>query len=715
VTDQHGGGGAKTSWIDCGKEQSDRLRLSFHPRKRRFWKGHLMAKVSINGMSYDPLVQAPALAALGMLDDSASSNYILIQTTHPLTARDRIALAETGAQLLEYLPSDTYICLYPPPDLAPVKALPFVKDVSVYPRAVKVAPTLTSAAKGTRIEPLAARVQATMSQEPRTVDIVLHRGADMSAARAKIAAAARVDADNVSVAGSKLRLRVQPQLIDRVARVDEVRHIEEYRPPKLHNTVALRLIGADRTHADTSLQGAGQLIAVCDTGFDLGSSDDVHPAFTGRVRRLIALGRATASDPNGHGTHVAGSVLGDGVSPSMGSVRGAAPRASLMVQSVLDSQGGLGGLPDDLDELFHAAYADGARVHTNSWGSTAEGAYTSHSFEVDQFVWNHRDMVVLFSAGNAGVDDDGNGVIDGGSLDSPATAKNCITVGASESDRREISKRYGDAWPDAYPAEPIASDLWADEPNGLAAFSSRGPTRDGRIKPDVVAPGTAILSAQSRRARINGFWGTSDDRQYCFMGGTSMATPIVAGCAAIVREFFGQRELVNPSAALVKAMLINGARVLAGQYSMLDNSPIPNYAQGFGRVDISATVGPRPARVTVEWYDEGDELDTGDTWHCTTAIDEPGTALRVTLVWTDPPGEALQNDLDLVVRAADATERHGNMAPDSAAFDRHNNVEQVEWVNVPIGPVEVMVIAHRIALDPQSFAIVVRRTRPTGA
>jgi subtilisin family serine protease len=92
-------------------------------------------------------------------------------------------------------------------------------------------------------------------------------------------------------------------------------------------------------------EGENQVVAVADTGFDVGSTTNVHPAFQGRVARLYALGRPNnANDPNGHGTHVAGSVLGDGISTVLGmAIRGTAPRAQLVLQAVLDSGGGLGG------------------------------------------------------------------------------------------------------------------------------------------------------------------------------------------------------------------------------------------------------------------------------------------------------------------------------------------------------------------------------------
>ncbi len=166
--------------------------------------------------------------------------------------------------------------------------------------------------------------------------------------------------------------------------------------------------------------GEGQLVAVGDTGFDQGSTNHVHPAFAGRVVKLYALGRnGDASDPDGHGTHVCGSVLGDGNSPAMGGViQGTAPKAKLVMQSFLDGSGGLGGIPDDLADLFGPPYTDdGARVHTNSWGATVgDGSYDANAREIDDFVWNHRDLVVCFAAGNSGQDASQTGHIDPGSV-----------------------------------------------------------------------------------------------------------------------------------------------------------------------------------------------------------------------------------------------------------------------------------------------------------
>lgn len=663
-----------------------------------------MASITINGVSLDPEDPPVGLASATASTDSSATDYIIVQVTGPLDPAQVQALSAAGADALEYVPHNAYICRYPPVSLDPVLALPFVTWAGPYLESFKIAPELTTPSADPRPGLMSSRdVGTSMSQEPRDVQVVLHRDADPETERPRIAEAARLNASELEIAGGKVFLSVRPQLLGRLAAIDAVRHVEEAVRNKLHNSVALGIMAVDRIHNGGGLRGEGQIIAVADTGFDKGSATNVHPAFAGRVVRLFALGRATSNDPDGHGTHVAGSVLGDGASAAMGgAVTGSAPSARLVLQSILDSTGQLGGIPASLQTLFAQAYAEGARIHTNSWGADVRGRYTTDSFEVDDFVWRNRDLTVLFSAGNEGADGNANGVIDAGSVGSPGTAKNCITVGASESLRPAISKKWGTPWPADYPVAPLRDDLWADNIDGMAAFSSRGPTRDGRIKPDLVAPGTAILSAHSRDASVGSFWGPSSDADYCFMGGTSMATPLVAGCAALVRQSIGG----NPSAALVKAMLINGAVDLIGQYAPSEAAAVPNFAEGFGRVNMVNTLG-RAEGVDLTWFDEAALLQTGDNWSHGLRLDRPG-GLKVTLVWTDPPGEALQNDLDLIIRGPGPSERHGNMDPASTAFDRINNVEQVDWSDAPAGDYEIEVVAYRVPLHAQNFALVVR-------
>jgi subtilisin family serine protease len=676
-----------------------------------------MATITINGVTLDPLAQTVALRSAKLLSaDAHDSDYLLVQTKGPLSKEQRAALEKTGAKILEFVPQDTYVCHYPGTDLKKVRALPFVSWVNTYLRGFKINPALISKPDTRSAHGLLgarAAVAGALDRKPNLVDIVLHRGAPAAKVRAKIATAAGLDTDDIEITGNKVRVTVPTRFLPKLAEIDEVRSVEQVSPKKLQNDVARGILRVGLPLADTTvLEGAGQVVAVCDTGLDKGSTTNVHPAFKGRVAKLYALGRpGKKNDPNGHGTHVAGSVLGDGDSLTLGlKVRGTAPKAKLVLQSILDSSGGLDGIPADLRMLFQKPYTtDKARVHSNSWSNiTGDGEYNSECHELDDFVWNHRDMVICFAAGNEGVDSDANGLVNANSIKPPSTAKNCITIGATENHRPTMTPTYGSSFPGDFPANPISTDRMANNPEGMVAFSSRGPTLDQRIKPDVVAPGTFILSARSRDSSNDG-WGASADSLYFFEGGTSMATPLVAGCAAVLREFaIKQKGIKKPSAALIKALLINGAHSLGGQYIPSEAGVIPNVNQGFGRVDVAAIVGPFGPNGQLMIQDEAGALDTGEEQKVTVSVPVGATSLKVTLVWTDPPGEGLQNDLDLIVSSARGSERHGNQSTNATAFDRTNNVEQVVWDHPSSGQTDIRVRAFRIAQFPQSYALVVR-------
>ena len=675
-----------------------------------------MATITINGITVDPLAPHRALAARAMLEgmrtnDASKFDYILVQTTHPLNKEEKRRLAEAGASILEYVPQDTYLCHFPPSDLGRVRGLPFVSWTGPYDKGFKLHPALIGLERKGTVRSLfevSVRPHATLDATPKVVDVILHRNLKASDVLEKIAEAAQVSPDLIQVGRNKLRLTVKARQLDGLANVDGVRTVEEVKPRKLLNDVARKILGAPAVAASPAFFGQGQVVAVADTGFDRGSTTDTHPAFTGRVKKLYPLGRPNdASDTDGHGTHVCGSVLGNGTSTILNlSIQGTAPEATLVMQSVLDSGGGLGGLPADLNDLFTTPYNDGIRIHSNSWGSTiGDGSYEAQASEVDNFVWNHRDMLICFAAGNAGADASSRGVIDNGSLTPPGTAKNCLTVGATENMRPDFNLTYGGGF--GFPADPIASDLVANNPEGMAAFSSRGPTQDGRVKPDVVAPGTAILSTRSRVATGTG-WQASNDPLYFFDGGTSMATPLVAGCVALVREYLAKTQgRNNPSAALLKALIINATHNITGQYVPPEVGSIPDNSEGFGRVSVGEILAPTGQ---VKFWDEGDgkQLDTGEEETRTVTVAAANQTIKATLVWTDPAGSGLQNDLDLILRAANGTEQHGNVPANSTSFDRVNNVEKVTWSNMPIGDVQIITRANRITHAPQTYALVVR-------
>ncbi len=442
---------------------------------------------------------------------------------------------------------------------------------------------------------------------------------------------------------------------------------EEFVP---FNQEADKIIKTTTLRNNTGRTGQGQIVAVADTGLDRGVNDStMHLDFQGRIKAIYALGRTNnASDTHGHGTHVAGSILGSGAR-SNGAHKGIAPGAELVFQSIMDSRGGLGGLPSNLNTLFSQAWNAGARIHNNSWGSDVAGAYTTSSRQADEYVWNN-DMVILFANGNAGPNT--------GTVGSPATAKNVISVGASENYRPSLG-------------------TIADNINDIASFSSRGYTKDGRVKPDIVAPGTYILSTRSALAPDKSFW-ANFDTYYAYMGGTSMATPITAGAVALLRENFIKGRNVTPKPSLVKAALIASA---------VDNgSGYPSPHQGWGRIDVD-----KATRVT--FVNETTALATSQKATYTFAA-TAGKPLRIALVWTDYPGSTtaskqLVNDLDLIVTAPNGTRYVGNdfTSPFDNNWDGTNNVENIIINSPQSGTYSIEVNAYNIPQGPQRFSLAI--------
>lgn len=691
-----------------------------------------MPTITINGNTLDPHGEESQLKSKSLLAaDAEKTDHILIQTEGPLSTDDKAQLSGLKAEVEEYVSENTYLVEYLPTDLEAIRKLTFVKWANIYNKQFKVEARLKGGA-GTKVSSIVADDEDHDPNDSHNVEIIFHKNVKLtSEIVSEVASKAGVSTNAMSVKGHKISVVVKHEKLNSIASLDGVKAVQEIQELTLFNSKARSLIAADPILDGTTFRGDGQVVAVADTGFDIGSATDVLPAFAGRVVKLWALGRTGLSDdPHGHGTHVAGSVLGDGVSPTLDDIiiQGTAPEAQLAFQSLLDAGGGLGGIPADLKDLFQPPYNDGnvrARVHTNSWGPRVTALPYGRAYQADKFVWDNQDMVILFAAGNEGVDTNYDGKIDQGQIGSYGSAKNTITVGASENDR----PGYEATWENyGYSELPLKSDRTADNPHGMAGFSNRGYTpNDCRIKPDLVAPGTAILSATSRHPDVRGKLEPLSDPDWRFDSGTSMATPLVAGAAAVVREAFTKKAKLDfIPAALVKAALINGAEDLIGQYigPRNDAGPSPNPSSGWGRVNLNNAVSVVSGGIN-GGYKVGVPLEQGA--ESRTKIDIPklaavghgaqaplsgtsGQTLKITLVWTDPPGEILQNDLDLIVIGSDGKEYHGNVgyavAGDRYYYDRLNNVEQIRWVNVPQGEAQIIIRAYRITKYAQPWAYV---------
>ena len=357
---------------------------------------------------------------------------------------------------------------------------------------------------------------------------------------------------------------------------------------------------AMKSYFTTDLDGSGQIIAVADSGLD-----DDHGDFGTRVissNDVIGDG-STADTHSGHGTHVSCTVLGDG---TQGGYAGVAPAAELYFQAMENDNTGNFQSPS-LNYLMNTAYNAGARTHTNSWGAkdaSQQGKYDSEAEDVDDRsnyydkYYNGREgLTILFSAGN-----DGPG---SGTVSPPATAKNILSVGNHQS-------RYSGA------------------PDTLMSSSSRGPTDDGRIKPDIIAPGGYVRSCRAQEATDTS-GSTWSNTWYLEYTGTSMAAPNAAGAAAMVREYLEEiAQRPAPQGALVKALLVLGAQDIGTR-------DIPNNDEGWGRINLKETLAPQGGQGI--WVDDRSVLSgSGNSKSYSFNLTQNNGKFKVVLAWSDERG-----------------------------------------------------------------------------
>lgn len=708
-------------------------------------------KIRLRAVEFDPseIPTPPQEFMLRAAEIEEKSHYWIVQVVGPIKPEWGEKIKELGGKLHGHIPDHALLVNMTPQIKEQVAELPFVEWVGLYEPAYKVSPLLMGRKK--RAAPDEMRMLSLSTEEFKpapegNITVMLHNPDDLEAISKEIE---KLGGTVVSTGKDTIRVSLDVSQVHKIARKVEVKWIEPYTLPELFNDKACKIIGANVIWDTHGLDGEGQIVAVADTGLDTGVNDDsMHEDFRGRIVHLYSWEIPEELRPylkntkwddgpgdydSGHGTHVTGSILGGGTR-SNGVICGMAFKAKVVFQAVeqyvkwktyaklLGHEDGyyLLGLPHNLNELFQQAYDAGARIHSNSWGDKQHGQYTSSARDIDEFVWNHKDMVILFAAGNDGQDANSDGVIEGDSLGSQPCAKNCISVGASENERLTGGYNppdgrcgtYGSCWPETFPADPIKDDRVSDNPEGMAAFSSRGPTDDGRIKPDVVAPGTNILSVRSSQATEHG-WGLlpPDDEgrpYYMFMGGTSMATPIAAGAVTLIRQYLVRNLSHEPSASLVKAVLIHGASPLTGQYNPPEVKGVPDCNQGWGRVDLKNSLFPDPP-VKMEFKDDSSHaVGTGEHKEFNFTIAD-GIPFKATLVWTDYPGDpatggSLVNTLRLSVIPPDDEVVFGSPA--------NNNVQHVTIHDPQPGVYTVQVQGlsvgtHVITGEKQDFALVV--------
>ncbi len=292
-------------------------------------------------------------------------------------------------------------------------------------------------------------------------------------------------------------------------------------------------IGAPVVWKEMKNKGEGIIVAVVDTGVDPN-----HPDLKGKVVATEDFTDEGYFDGNGHGTHVAGTIAGNGKA-SNSKYMGVAPEAKIIGAKVLASNGS--GTFSGVIAGIEWAAKQNPHVMNLSLGASIPGSCDGTdpcSMAVNAAM--DQGIIVCIAAGNSGPGSN--------TVGSPGCAKKVITIGAS------------------------------NDVDNIAWFSSRGPTLDGRVKPDIVLPGVDIIAARAKDTAM----GTVIDEHHTQASGTSMATPHCAGVAALIKAEFPD---INPQD--VKQLLMNTA---------IDLKLDPN-TQGQGRVDVEKAITEQASQI----------------------------------------------------------------------------------------------------------------------
>lgn len=582
---------------------------------------------------YNPATETPAVpenlrASPPSGEDSA---FWIVHFIAPMDKSWLQALAELEAEPMHELDAYTGVFRMTQAMAAAAADLAYVDSVALFHPAYAVNPALAGLE-----DPLDAAGLANLELQPPpgvpegNLQVEFFDGLEPEDSRAAL------EATGATVVGSIAQgflLQVESSAVTQVLAVPGIFSASPVTRKRLFNHNAGVIVGANQVRnigtVDflVNLTGRGEIGAVVDSGFDVGNLAGGTPPPTGVVTPFhpdlanpLRLLRNSNNPQNAalnvpdnapHGTHVAGTVAGDGTS-SGGQTRGIAPNAALI---------GLGPLPGNVRTPFTFAASNGARVINNSWGSSFTVGVTNNRYTntesrpVDRWCFENPDVLICFAAGNSESDTQGggNGVLDARTLGLECTAKNAFTIGASENLRNNGGARdsyratFGNSWPHATFNGPAGGAPGAftisENANQIVLFSDRGQVRTNglantqRVKPDVVAPGTNVLSTRSQWVgpppALPGLPPIADPfysnnagsmlpaglnrNLYQIFSGTSMATPMVTGSSLLVRQYYRTRFAQMRRPLLLEGVAHPAAPPLP---DFIDNPVIARHADG---------------------------------------------------------------------------------------------------------------------------------------
>ena len=664
-------------------------------------------QVHLQSYSFDTREGEPSIPEELKIEEycQEEEGHYIIQFIGPIKSEWREKLEEKGVEIHEFRHRFNFIVEMKSETKEEVENLEFVNWIGIYHPAYRFDKELLDRSENLKLEVFTFSTSDETEYDTLSEDMICN------------------NRNALSKGEKNFILEAKPDDLIELANMHQVKHItESVGDYRLLNADATWITQTDeednRKVTEKGITGEDELITIMDSELYGGNSlDDDHEMWkdpdgneVGDDHRKIEAHYVPGDSEgdlnfgNYHGTHVVGTALGD--APPYGEYAvhdGNALGSRLIFQDV-----GPGG--DEIDppgDMYGDGYEDpyemGSRIHSNSWGIEDVG-YVGLAQESDEFLWDHKDFNIVYAAGNEGPDEY--------TIEGQAEGKNVISVGSSIND-------------------PFQDDV--------SDFSSRGYAQDGRIKPTLLHIGQWLNSADR-----------SDDG-YSSMSGTSMSTPGIAGQIAQVRQYYNEgwhaggipdeEEGFNPSNALVRATLINGAVEISGEGAYRNDEGFPNNDQGFGRSKLDRVLHFEDDERKLIAYDSWDEdvaLETGESWSMNFEVDDPSQELEVTLAWTDYPGNigsdendpAIVNDLDLELNTPDETRYVGNAftgndpgysEPDptenpwsglrDSEYDGLNIEENVlllpDHNGVQEGTYELNIKAHQVPEGPQPFAVVI--------
>jgi subtilisin family serine protease len=610
---------------------------------------------------------------------AARPAHVLVQLARVPDAAARAQLAAAGLELQGSIGERSFLARLGSAVAEPeLRALGVIWLGPIAP-GDKIAPALAAAARGHDAAPSHAR----LAGGKIAVYVEWHPDAggagdegegrahrDGALATLSAAGAIRELAD-LPLLGGQL-LAVAPDQVTALAALDGVKWIEPATPSMGELTNGIRAAtGVDAVYeSPDGLDGSGVRVLV----YDGGLACPTHPDLQGRV--LHGEAGYTAN----HATHVSGIVGSSGMSSS-GLYRGMAPAATILSYAYESCQpmclyNNPQDLADDYTEGMSLRGADfatnsiGANIAGNGYDCALLGDYEHTARLIDAIACGGLGSPFLsfWAAGNERQGLAHCGALYG-TMGVPGAAKNAVVVGATSSDTGEI-----------------------------AAFSSVGPVDDGRMRPDVVAPGCETTGDR-------GITSTRSCAGQVVLCGTSMSTPAVAGIAALVTQRL--RESPRGDIALPATM-----KAVLGCSAEDRGNPGPDYAYGYGQVSAPAAIGIVDSGAVFE-----SQVGHGEVVTRTLTVPEGCPELRVLLAWDDPPGEPLSlanlvNDLDLRLvdpkggshrpLVLDPLHPGANAQP---GLNRRDPSELAAVANPIPGVWSVEIAGHLVPDGPQSFGL----------